>query len=492
MNPARLSEDAIKTTWDSGHQSLPWSAQSLTTSFLPTVDFQAILNSEDPAAVAQTVDRRAMYLALANASAEDALEIMPLLSKEQFVAIIDYEGWHEGRLSIDSVIRWLDIYKNIGVDEMFKRFRELDDEYQVGLLSPYIELLDEEAYEALSHDRQDQFRALPCNTLWYRVKGDDKLEEFVAALILGGLGEDVQYTYSLLSHAAYVPPNEDEDLIKQFRNARLEEDGFALYEESRALFAPFDGQRYYEGFKHADSHSETVVQGITTHHWSGSGLFLDAVMGKLIGAPDIDREAQESLKISFVHLANMLASVCHIQPDDVSSLTRVLNQSRHLVSLGLEVLAGGDVGRGRGILLQERPKVIFQFGLSIVNKIRDDALDSIRQNDWPAFDKLCQYYNQLKFGALLWTIDTALINAAGFETTEMLKGLFNRFPMVSEETKEVDGANRIQFRPVGSVADIQKLSDAVATLRTCGRSVLEPVTGSNDLMSGPATSSSPH
>lgn len=477
MIQARLSEDSIKANWDSGHQSLPWASDAQVASFLPTVDLNALLEAKDPQAAVQAVDRRSMYLALAHASSEDALEIMPLLSKEQFVAIIDYEGWHEGRLAIHQVIRWLDIYKHVGVAEMFKRYRELDEEYQVGLLSPYIDIADEETYEKLSHEEQDQFYPLPCNTLWYRVKGhDDKLEEFVAALVQGGLGEDIPYTYSLLSHAAYVPPNEDEDLIKQFRNARLEEDGFALYEESKTLFAPFDGQRYYEGFKHADAHSETVVQGLT-HQWAGQSLFIDAVMGKIVGAPDVDQEAQDSLKIAFVHLANMLAAVCHIEPDDVNSLTRILNQSRHIVSLGLEVLAAGNIDRGRTILLQERPRPIFQFGLSIVSNLRDEALDAIRQNDWPAVDKISQYYQQGKFGALLWTIDTALIDVAGLETTEALKGLFNRFPMVSEELSQNDGANRIQFRPVGSVAAVQKLTDFVASLRSCGRSPLEPVTG---------------
>lgn len=482
MKPARLTEDSVKMSWDSGHRSLQWNVDKTVTSMIPSVDFKALLDAKDPAAAVQAVDRRVMYLALTNASQEEALEIMPFLSKEQFVAIIDYEGWHENRFSIHNVIRWLDVYKHLGLDQMFQRYHELDEEYQIGLLSPYIELLDEEEYEKLGHDQQDQFRPLPCNTLWYRVKGnDEKVEEFVAALIQGGLGVDVSYTYSLLSHAAYVPPNEQEDLMTQFRNARLEEDGFALYEESRALFAPFDGQRYYEQFKHADHHSETVVQGLMHHQWTGYGLFLDAVMGKLVGAPNIDFEAQENLKISFIQLANMLAAACHIQPDDISSLTKILDQSRHIVSLGLEVLSAGNVERGQEILMQERPKTVFQFGLSIINTLRDDALESMRQHDWPSFDKIKAYYDELKFGSLLWTIDTALLATAGFETTEMLKGLFNRFPMLAEETKEQDGANRIQFRPVGSIADVQKLNDSVAKLRTKGREPLEPVTGSNDV-----------
>jgi hypothetical protein len=122
-----------------------------------------------------------------------------------------------------------------------------------------------------------------------------------------------------------------------------------------------------------------------------------------------------------------------------------------------------------------------------VSNLRDEALDAIRQNDWPLIEKLSRYYGQRKFGALLWTIDTALIEVAGLETTEMLKGLFNRFPMVSEELVVEGGANRIQFRPVGSVADVHKLADAVASLRNLGRSPLEPVTGTGTTPSNDST-----
>ena len=178
---ARLSEDAVIHSLDTGWQSLVWKSHFSvkSASLLPAVNFKAILDAKDPVAAAQAVPRRDMYLALVSQGPEDALEILPLLSSEQFVAIIDHEAWQDGRLSVYQAIRWLDLYKNLGQEQLYRRFRELDEEYQVALLNPFIEMVDEEAFEILPQEEQDKFTAMPCNTLWWRVKdGDEKVQEF--------------------------------------------------------------------------------------------------------------------------------------------------------------------------------------------------------------------------------------------------------------------------------------------------------------------------
>lgn len=471
----RLSEEAVIAAWDSGHQSLEWTVDKGPMTLAPVVDFKALLAAEDPAAAVQAVDRRDMYLAIVNADPEEALEVMPLLSKEQFVAIIDYEGWHQSRLSVHNVIRWLDVYKSLGVDQMFRRFRELDEEYQTGLLCPYIDIRDEEEFEALGGDEQDQYHELPCHTLWYRVKGgDDKVEEFVTSLVLGGLGEDVPYIYSLLSHASYLPPNEQEDLLVQFRTARLEEDGFVSADDSRALFMPFNGKAVADRWTMASD--TTAIVG----EWNGPGIFLDAVLTHIKQSPQFDMEVADNLRRSFATLANMLAAASHVQPDEVQALTKLFDHSRHLVSLGLEALSQGQVARGAEILLTERPVTVFQFAIATVDTVRESALEIIKENDWPGYEDLSRLYSIRRYGGLMWQIDTQLLVAAGFEAVEMLKGLFNRLPMIADEIQTEDKVKRCKFRPVGRVSDLKVLGAAVDAMRHHGREVLEPVTQSGE------------
>ena len=57
------------------------------------------------------------------------------------------------------------------------------------------------------------------------------------------MAEDMNYV-SLIAHLSQLPPNESEHLLLQFRNARLEEDGFINEEEAALCFIPLKHQKY--------------------------------------------------------------------------------------------------------------------------------------------------------------------------------------------------------------------------------------------------------
>lgn len=476
----RLSEDVLIATWDSGRQ-LPTATKGalLCPSLICKTDLNELLEAKDPKSAVQAVDRRDMYLALVEASPEDALEVMPLLSKEQFVALIDYNSWDGQDLSIHKAIKWLELYRHHGLDQLFERYRELDEEYQTGLISPYVQIVDEEAYEVLSHEEQDQYRELPCHTLWYRIKGNDQaVEEFVNNLVEGGLGQDVAFIYSLLAMATYLPPNEQEDLLRQFRTARLEEDGFATPSESREVFMPFDGKSLFDKWQpvaHDNLTSTELVSG-----WQGGESFLNAVFLHIQASGQYDEAAVSTMRRSFAMLANTLAAACHVGADEPRQMTKLLEQCQGLVSLGLEILANGRVDKGAEILFAEQPKVIFRFALSTIDTIRDRALSVIQDNRWPGYDRIVTNYKARKFGATLWYIDRELVDHAGTENVEILKGLFNRLPMIIEEIPSEGASTRARFRPVSRMMDIQELQRQMETMRPVGRSVLEPVTASAD------------
>ena len=460
----RLSEEAVVQSLDTGLQSLVWKSpfSIKSVALAPKVDFKAIQDAKDPEASAQAVPRRDMYLALVTEGPEDALDILPLLSAEQFVSVMDNESWHDGQLVIHQAIRWLDLYKNLGEDQLYKRFRQLDEEYQVALLNPYMEMVDEETFEKLSHDEQDKFTAMPCNTLWWRVKNaDEKIQEFVSSLVQNSIGEDAAYIYSLLGMASMLPPNEQEALIKQFRDARQEEDGFVSIEESLELFAPFDGEKLYSQWK-----SAVGREGVTdlVHEADSKQLFLDTVLRAVSTSGQADPVAVENVQRSFAYLANAISSACRVAPDDVHGLTSLLQQVHLTVNFGLEVLSGGDISKAVDILFTEYPKTIFRFAISAVDSIRVEALSGLRSINAEAAGKLELLWRSGKFGAALWQIDRSFLDALGFDGAELLKGLFNRFAMLKDEVIDAGSTKRARFRPLATVSDYSQLLTEVRNL----------------------------
>jgi hypothetical protein len=453
----RLSEAAVIQTLDGGWQSL------LRANIYPEnsvasgvdVDFKAILDAKDPVTAAQSIGRRDMVLALLATRPEDALEVLPLLSQEQFLAVIDSEGWQDGRLAIHQVMRWLDLYRHLGPEHLYRRFRELDEEYQVALLNPYVELVDEESFEKLSQDDQDKFNPMPCNTMWWRIKdGDDKVQEFVRSLIEASIGEDAAYVYSLLGMASMLPPNEQEDLIKQFRDARLEEDGFVTREESLQLFHKFDGEALLKRWN--DQVTKRTTQSLANTAGSND-LFLDRVLRFADDSGQVDLAALDQMRRSFAYLANALSAAANVTPDDGPGLVGLLRQVKFTVSYGLEILSGGDQSKGMDILFSEYPKTLFRFALSTVDTLRSEVLVHLRTLNPDAAGRLESLWVSGKFGAALWFIDQQFLDALGFEASETLKGIFNRFPMVKDQVIDNDHVKRVKFRPISTKKDFSEL-----------------------------------
>jgi hypothetical protein len=476
---SRLSEGAVTEVLDSGHHGLAWQDESNGRSqrdggvlTLPSVDLDALINAENPEAAVQAVEPAELYRAVMLRGPEDALDVLKLASAEQVTRIFDFEAWHEGHLSIAKAIRWLNLFREMGPGELYRRYRDLDEEYQVALLGPLVRVYDEEEFEKLPEQEQDRCAPLPGQQLWYRVGTDDpKLEEFAPALIDEALQGDVAYAVSLLQHACYLPPHEQEALLAQFRRARIEEDGFVTYEESLAAFRPVDVDALRRKWRFGLSRDGDAV--VPRSEFNGG--FLAEVVRRLAGG--LTAVDADNLRIQFAHFGNTLAAAAQLEPDDLAGMRLLLARSQSLASLGLEWIADGDLAAAGAVLKGEHPRTLFQAGLALVRRVADQALARLEEARVPEAGAVRRLFLQGKLGLAQLNVDQALLGTLGFERCEVLKGALNRFPalpVVKSATEggrsarfEGEGAKRVTFTSVGSRADLAALAaelDGIAGL----------------------------
>lgn len=468
---SRLSDDEIRAVYDGGQQGLAIEAPggpstpdgSLTHAF-EIVDLDRLADREDAEAAIQALPAQVVYRSLVAKGLSDSLEVLPLLSDEQVIHIFDYDVWRDDRLAPVEVVKWLSLWREIGKEELYRRFRGLDEEYQVAFLSGRVEMFDEEEYDKLSQSEQDSLTRLPCNTLFFRLKAEDpRIEEGVEALVEAALASDVAYAYSLLNHAAYMPPNESEDALARFRRARLEEDGFVSYEESLLAFQPVDLDEL-------------------TRKWSGSGQASGLVSGPLVpraeaqersllaatleaAAAGMAPEDYEVLMRSFAHLGNALCAASKVTTEDLAGQRRVLGLAQGLANLGLEVVSGRDPGRAVGAVRGEHPQLLFRAGITAVRRLGEALTRRLASAKLPQADELARLLKLGRYGMLLHTVDRVLLPVLGFERAEILKGLFNRFPVVPKGVHTLgsglsldEASHRIVFAPVDSLARLAELA----------------------------------
>lgn len=461
---SRLSEESLKGVYDTGHQGLAiQNDRALDLLNGPAVDLDRLLLAEEPEIAIQAVPPQSLYHALMHKGLEDSLDVLEHVSAEQVARIFDYDCWSEDRLAPLKAVRWLNLFKEISPEQLYQRFKGLDEEYQLALLGPILEIFDEDEYEDLSQSEQDALHRMPCGTLFYKIKtSDTRIEEFVGNLLEATMGQDINYAYSLLAHAAYIPPNEQEAQMAQFRRARLEEDGFVTFEESLSIFRPLDlvdAKRKWQGLLRQGQPAETATLPVTVFK-DQSDLFLLRVIE--LGTSRWNTETFEQVSRGFALLSNSLAAAAKVEPDDLQGLKRLLQQGQSMASLGLEYLADGDVGVGVEILAKETTQVLFRTGLALVLKVADATMAELERHNLPEADLMRRQLRADKRGVLLHTLEQSLLQVLGFERVELLKGLVNRFPVSPVKVaSEGDGAQRMLFKPVGSLAALGRLATAV-------------------------------
>ncbi|MBI2603484.1 MAG: hypothetical protein HYW48_10560 [Deltaproteobacteria bacterium] len=463
---SRLSEETRSGIYNSGCSGLSFDVKlSNLNKFWGDLDLEKLIMRPDLPSLVPQIPIQRLYCALLERGPASYPDILKHLSAEQVQRILDYDAWRNDELVPQQALNWLRLFRNISTEQAYRRLRDLEEEYQIGIFSPFVRVFDNDAYEAMSDEEQDRLYRLPNDALFYCVLSEDKdVHDNIVGLIEAVLAHDINYALSLLCHSAYLPPLESAHLLSQFRKSRLEEDGFVSHEESMTCFAEIDVA------KKKALWSRAPLPSLGARARKTGTFFLDEVLSH--GAEHLGGEsAKEGLQQGFVFLANALCTAVEREADDLAALKTIFTAAKALASLGLEFLSDGNLGLAAQILSKEYPKELFRVGLSLLKSPQRRFLGALVETGGKGGEQAYTYFVQQKHGLLLDWFDRNLRDRIGFEGNEILKGIFNRFPQCPQILPGAEGEDRVTFIPVGSLQDlasVDSLIDIVLRKRICG------------------------
>jgi len=464
---SRLSEESLVRVYDGGLQAFRWEAHLPAQAMrAETVDLISMLSLDKAKESIQSLAPQVLFRSLMTQGISDCLDILPLISQEQFVAILDYDAWADGELQHRKVFQWLQQFREAEREQIYTRFRDLEEELQIALVGPFIRAVDPEDFEQLPDEEQDRLESFPGGALYYEVKSEDpEIKQFFADFLDVTMGENMEYAMSVLAHAGFMPPNEQEALMAQFRNARMEDDGFVSYEESLAIFSPIPLEALEKKW---GSHENKTLST------SGKTSFMQSIMS--LAMESWDQGTLNEVRSRHAYLANALCSASRVEPGDLESLDKALEQAWSLNGLALEWLSSGDQHKALDILKEEHPKTLFQTACTLIEKLRHKGLKQL-ERFLPEVKEIRIHLELQKFGLAQKSMDKMFINVFGPELTERLKAVFSRYPMVKANVQE----GKIIFRPIDSLGALNELQDCLETalmkLQLCSLSQAEDLTG---------------
>ena len=452
---SRLSDLAIKSGYDSGHRSLPWDAPRGKENLLD-LNLESLVAAPNAQEILQSIPTQILYHALKRKEMANLAGVLALLSQQQVIRLLDYDCWQEDRLDPKRAFTWLSVVADSDPEALHFIYAGLDEEYQQALLHRYVRVFNEEEKDRLSVAEQDELIPLPGQKSFYSIRSDDRvIVKFIMNLIEVSISVNPAYVFTLLSSSAYAVPEELEALSLQFRNARLEEDGFVPYSESLSAFLPIELDDAQIATSGAASQDLMVSDE--------PARYLDRVVSFSMQNDAWDDDLSLRMQQGMLLLGNYLCAATKIESDDLDGLNTILEQLKALISLGLEFLSAGNLNAARQVLITEHPKDIFRTGLSVVYRAQDQCLEKFSDRGFhEPVRQLRKLQKQQKWGALQRYLDVDCLELFGFELTENLKGLFNRFPMV---LKDIDSKGRqLKFAPIGSMLDASQAKTRVLHL----------------------------
>ncbi len=452
--------------YDRGLRSLAWRSRHPQTDDvfdgLSLEDLRKIIAGPKPKKAIQALPAQTIYRSLKINGVESCLEVLPFLSQEQFTRLIDYDAWQADEFVLERAMAWVALYGQVDPSgkQFFNRFKDLDEEYQLSMLMGLVQVIDLETYEDMAQHLQDEYVALPGQEMWYRILAkEDSAKEFIRALIDVGMQYDLKYTFSVLLHASYMPPNESQHDLDRIRKAHMEEDGFISYQESLSTFMPIDVGPLFEKYHASQSSASVVVAD------EGQLDF----WGKVVNFLQNDEPSEvDNVRLKLIFLANNLCAAAQIEPDQMQEMQDLLRQVRAITSFGLEYTTGTNVLEAVKALKNEHPKDIFRVGLSLISGLTHILLEDLSATGLD-FVRVKSAVNLGQWGRAQMVLDRDFLDVFGDEKVSFLKGLTNRFPMLLCEKEK----NQFRYIPIESRfvfrALAEKCAALAATTQLCAR-----------------------
>ena len=303
-----------------------------------------LLAQPDAASLVSELPITELHALITDVGLEESRELLALVTPEQVQGMLDLDLWREDDVAEAQIGPWLDALIDQGYERTTVLWEGLDPELAALILGRWTRIYDIVEGE-LPDDEEPPFFTTPDRFYVVKITAEDprdahRVDRLLDALYRG----DMTVARHTLRTASSEMGAELEETALRFRNGRLADLGYADYYEALEVYRPLvvggpGGVEIGEGTEERPSEGAMLA---ADHAEAAMGApFLGAVLRKVEDAVEARR-----LEAAMVLLANRVLSADRAAPGDAAAAKLGAARASATLSLGLEVIARGDVARG--------------------------------------------------------------------------------------------------------------------------------------------------
>lgn len=388
---------------------------------------EAILNHDNAQYLVQSLPEEEIYFTIKEIGAEDALPLISLMSAEQYQYLLDLELWKGYELKPEKVEYWLPILLSCEEDAIERWLKTVDLDTLLLILKKNIRIHIKNGEEPLDF-KDEETRPFTLDGTYYIEVINPKFHDCIEKLLNHIASLDLNFYLRLLEQVNWEIGVELEERAFRFREARLADKGFPSFDEALSLFQYLNPQRLKLMLEEKKIHYIDIPKDSLPPNFpmllKEHRMFFSICLNELEDEYLLDR-----IKMELAYIANQALVVDQPENIDISVLKESLKKVGSYLSIGLEIMSGGDILQAKRYLSEIPLKFLFQIGFGRALELK-----------WKA-ERI------LKKG---WYSDKGLpISFLGFPWEERIEGLLKKRPLFFSETDEIG------FREFRSLEEIR-------------------------------------
>jgi hypothetical protein len=327
----------------------------------------ALLSSEDAAGAIAALSPTEVFELVHEVGFEDAQPLIEYATPAQIQGAFDLDGWSTDHLEVAPLKPWLAALVEVGFEKVGEVFKDLDSELRALIFQKQITVYDTTLNEGPDENSDAAIMPTPDNFFLVELPEDPDTQRLIQRLIEDLYRADIGLARNTLMAARSEPPAELEEMAYRWRSGRLADSGYVDFYEALDLFRPLtpDQVSIGEGSqdKVLDEEAPSRLPVAIAEEVLGRS-FLARAMASIDDPVEAER-----LEAALVVLVNKVLAAGRAKPGQAEVMRRGALYATATLSLGLETLARGDLGRARDALHTVALSRLFRIGYTVTQRL---------------------------------------------------------------------------------------------------------------------------
>ena len=326
----------------------------------------ALLSAEDAQAAVAALSPNEVYELVHEVGFEDAQPLIELATPSQIQGCFDLDGWNKDQLEVASLRPWLAALAECGFEKVGQVWSNLDAELRALILQSQVIVYDTTLDEGPAEDNDEPIMPTPDRFFLLELKGDEASQRLVMTLIEDLYRADPDLARHTIMAARSEMSAELEEMSYRWRSGRLADLGYVDFYEALDLFRPLmpDQVQIGEGSHDRTLDEEASRLPVVVAEEVIGRSFLARAMATI----DDPIEA-ERLEQALMVLVNKVLAAGRAKPGQAEVMRRGAHFATATLSLGLEVIARGDLARAQQALASVGLIRLFRVGYTVTQKL---------------------------------------------------------------------------------------------------------------------------